>query len=167
MRRSQSVHNHKPSPIVRITRHKRLSQIIQPRLIKHHPLPTDSIDQRPTRGISQDVDISPLCSVHERLPNISMNHKLPTLHNLSHLILSSTMDIHLSTIYPRPNIITHVPITVKTKATRPWPKPVRDEPMPTKIKRHQSPPAVLITLDKIPRHTLTTFNWKIRSEERR
>src|SRR5438445_6305724 len=128
MRRSQSVHNHKPSPIVRITRHKRLSQIIQTSPINHHPWPTNSIDQRPTRSISQDIDISPLCSVHERLPNISMNHKLPTLHNLSHLILSSTMDIHLSTIYPRPNIITHVPITVKTKATRPWPKPVRDEP---------------------------------------
>src|SRR2546426_4003185 len=166
MCRSQSINYHKSTTIERITSHERLSQIIQTRPINHHPWPTDSIDQRPTRGISQDVDISPLCSVHERLPNISMNHKLPTLHNLSHLILSSTMDIHLSTIYPRPNIITHVPITVKTKTIRPRPKPVRDEPMPTKIKRHQSPPALLVTIDKIPRHTLTTFNWKIQRVHR-
>src|SRR2546425_5336363 len=100
MRRSQSVHNHKPSPIVRITSHKRLSQIIQTRPINHHPWPTNSIDQRPTRSISQDVDISPLGRVHERLPYISMHHELPTLHNLSHLVLSRTMNIQLGPIHP-------------------------------------------------------------------
>src|SRR2546422_1323356 len=161
MRRSQSVHNHTPPPRVRTPRHKRLSQIIQTRPIDHHPRPTNSIDQRPTRSISHDIDISPLGRVHERLPYISMHHELPTLHNLSHLILSSAMDIHLSTIYPRPNIITHVPITIKTKTIRPRSKSIRDEPVPAKIKRHQSPPTLLITIDKIPRHTLTTFNGKI------
>src|SRR3989475_3232086 len=166
MRRPKSVQNHNPPPIVRTPRHKRLSQIIQTRPINPHPWPTNSIDQRPTRSISHDIDIPALGRVHERLPYISMHHELPTLHNLSHLILSSTMDIHLSTIYPRPNIITHVPITVKTKPSRAGPKPVRDEPMPTKIKRHQSPPTLLVTIDKIPRHTLTTFNWKIQRVHR-
>ena len=104
------------SSLVGIAGHKGFREKVKGGAIDDHPRLSYGIDQGPSGGVSEHVNLAAFRAVHEGLPDVSMDHKLSGLQDLAKLVLAVAVDLDLKTVKARAQIVARGPVGVDPDA---------------------------------------------------
>ena len=116
----QPVDDHESAAIVWVACHEGFRKIVQTCPVNHNSRSTNGVNQRAPCSVAKHIHVAALCSIHESLTHIAMNHQLPIFHDLRSLILSSTVNRQLTTINAGRNIVADIPVTLNAQTICSW-----------------------------------------------
>ena len=115
---TQSVEDDEAAAVQRVAGHERFRQVVQAGAVDDHPRLAHGVDERSSGGVAEDVDVSALGAVHERLADVAVDHQLAGGQDLAQLVLPVAVDRDLGPVQTGCQVVSGAAVDVELDAGR-------------------------------------------------